>query len=576
MSSIRLKVIAIVTYLLLALLAIYFKQIPTIINTTISNSFIFMLVFALTLLLVYGTFLIKKTNDIYFLLPQSLIFTFIARAVPNLRLSYPPLHDPYFHFVSTLNVIEYGTLRPILGWWYSGIDTQLHWPDMHLITTALVEITNIDVMQFFRFQEPFLGIIFFMAVFLLTKTVTNNISVALLAGLFASINDIIIFYQSEYHPQGISIIYFVLLLYAFLKSRQVIDIRYRYISLIFGAVFITSHYFTPLFLALIFSSYIAVMLMARIFCFSNAIWDKYGNMFEDVRLDYAYFLIVIIASLSYHFFVYYGPLKTFIEMASGPALETHLISIGQTNVPLLTSILTSSKWGLFVLAIISILMIIKTKNTNEFRLGVITVCIVFAGFFGNYVIASPLDRIIGFYVPFAAIFASLTLYRFKDIWFRGVQKNRKVVVAVLIASIIMTAGFFNSQTPAYFFKDSCVDTYYWYSNRLPSMDEYKVVAEWVNKATHYMPYITKYGVEFDNRATLFYFGKIVYDDVIFRYYHFPDYSNDYILINTEIPYENEHGNKILNKSDIYKNINKIYTNSEVIIYLNNRKMETIK
>lgn len=247
MSSIRLKVIAIVTYLLLALLAIYFKQIPTIINTTISNSFIFMLVFALTLLLVYGTFLIKKTNDIYFLLPQSLIFTFIARAVPNLRLSYPPLHDPYFHFVSTLNVIEYGTLRPILGWWYSGIDTQLHWPDMHLITTALVEITNIDVMQFFRFQEPFLGIIFFMAVFLLTKTVTNNISVALLAGLFASINDIIIFYQSEYHPQGISIIYFVLLLYAFLKSRQVIDIRYRYISLIFGAVFITSHYFTPLF-----------------------------------------------------------------------------------------------------------------------------------------------------------------------------------------------------------------------------------------------------------------------------------------------------------------------------------------
>ena len=218
MPSRELKLIAIITYLLLALLAMYFKYFPNIITSAITNFFIIILIFTLISFLVYGAFLIKKNNDIYFLLPQSLIFTFIARAVPNLRLSYPPLHDPYYHFVSTLNVIEYGTLRPILGWWYSGIDTQLHWPDMHLITTALVELTNIDVMQFFRFQEPFLGIVFFMAVFLLTKTITNNNGVALLAGLFASISDVIIFYQSEYHPQGISIVYFVLLLYAFAKA----------------------------------------------------------------------------------------------------------------------------------------------------------------------------------------------------------------------------------------------------------------------------------------------------------------------------------------------------------------------
>lgn len=200
MSSRHLKIIALITYLQLALLAIYFKRFPTIVNATITNLFIFMLVFTLTSLIVYGAFLVKKTDDIYFLLPQSLIFTFIARAVPNLRLSYPPLHDPYYHFVCTLNVIEYGTLRPILGWWYSGVDTQLHWPDMHLITTALVEITNVDVMQFFRFQEPFMGIIFFMAVFLLTKIVTTNDSVALLAGLFASINDL---YKNKIGTLGI-------------------------------------------------------------------------------------------------------------------------------------------------------------------------------------------------------------------------------------------------------------------------------------------------------------------------------------------------------------------------------------
>lgn len=554
MSSRHLKFIAIITYLQLALLGIYFKQFPTIVNATITNLFIFMLVFTLTSLIIYGAFLVKKTNDIYFLLPQSLIFTFIARAVPNLRLSYPPLHDPYYHFVCTLNVIEYGTLRPILDWWYWGINSQLHWPNMHLITTALVEITNIDVMQFFRFQEAFMGMIFFMGVFLLTKTVINNNGVALLAGLFASISDIIIFYQSEYHPQGISIVYFVLLLYAFAKSRQVIDVRYRYISLIFGAVFITSHYFTPLFLALIFSSYIAVMLMARIFSFFNAIWDKYGNMFEDVTSDYAYFLIVIIASFSYHFFVYYGPLKAFIEMASGPTLKTHLISVGQ-SVPLLSSILSSFKWGIFILAIISILFISKTKNTNEFRLGVITVCIICAGVAGNYVITSPLDRIIGFYVPFAAIFASFTLHRFKDEWFRGIHKNRKIIVAVLIASIIMTAGFFNSQTPAYFFKDSGVDTFYWYSNRLPSMDEYKVAGKWIGS---YSMKDSKYGTEFDTRIIPFFYGKQSENSIIYE----PTAKLfNYMLINSAIPYKyNE------NKKSFVSDLNVIYDNNELEIY----------
>ena len=557
MSSRRLKVIAIITYSLLALLAIHFKYFPTIINTVITNFYIFMLVFTLTLLLVYGALLIKKNNDVYFLLPQSLIFTFIARAVPNLRLSYPPLHDPYYHFVCTLNVIEYGTLRPILDWWYWGVNTQLHWPNMHLITTALVKSTNIDVMQFFRFQEAFMGMIFFLAVFLLTKTVTNNNGVALLAGLFASISDVIIFYQSEYHPQGISIVYFVLLLYAFAKSRQVIDVRYRYISLIFGAVFITSHYFTPLFLALIFSSYIAIISMTRIFSSFNAIWNKYGNMFEDVSSDNFYFLIVIIASLSYHFFVYCGPLKTFIEMASEPTLETHLISVGQTSVPLLSSILSSFKWGIFVLAVISILFIFKTKNTNEFRLGVITVCIICAGVVGNYVVASPLDRIIGFYVPFAAIFASLTLFRFKGEWFKGIHKNRKIIVAVLIASIIMTAGFFNSQTPAYFFKDSDVDPFYWYSNRLPSMDEYKVAGKWFGINT---PLNSVVGIDFDTRIVPFYYGKRSYESVIWRAIK---HSDEYIMVNPNIPYQNY---DLFQKRYFYSDLNTIYYNGEIELY----------
>ncbi len=556
----KLKLISILSSLLLIPIALYFKYFPSIINSNVSNISIVLLVFILISLLIYGSFILEKPKDIYFLIPQSLMLTFLARAVPNLRLSYPPLHDPYSHFVTTLNVIEYGTLKPILGWWYSGVDIQLHWPDMHLITTALVKTTNIDVMQFFRFQEPVLGMIFFLAVFLLTKTVTANNGVSLLAGLFASINDIIIFYQSEYHPQGISIIYLVLLLYTFLKSRQVSHVCYRYISLIFGTVFILSHYFTPIFLSLIFSSYIAVMLLIRIFSLFKSIFNKYGNMFENLTSDYVYFIIIVIASFSYHFFVYEGPLKMFLEMASMPVLDGQLVSIGQTNVPLFSSILSSFKWGLFILAIISIMFIFKTKNTDEFRLGIIMICIIFAGFVGNYIVASPLDRIIGFYVPSAAIFASLTLRRFNEKWFGGITNSTKLVMTVLLASVIISAGFFNSQTPAYFFQDSKVNTYYWYSNDLSSMDKYGVTGSWIQS---YTSNESIYDVEFDTIILPYYYANRPFGSMNPNF-HKKDSSGDFVVMNPMIKYSSDKLNNF-DKHEYINSLNILYNNEILIV-----------
>lgn len=528
----RLTVIAIITYLLLIPLVAYFKYFPTIINSESTNILIVLLVFLLTSLLVYGAFIIKKSTDIYFLLPQSLIFAFIARAIPNLRLSYPPLHDPYYHYVCTLNVLEYGTLKPVLGWWYSGVNTQLHWPDMHLLTTVLVHITDIDVMQVFRFQEPAMGMVFFLAVFILAKAVTKNDGIAMLSALFASLTGVAIFYQSEYHPQGLAIIFLILLLYAFIKSRSrlINNIYFRYVALIFCITFVLSHYFTPLFLALIFIMYLMVLLMVRTLSSYAPIKDKLYKIAEDIESDYTFFIVVIISSLAYHFIVYTSAVDDFIRLVgTESAPQAHLVSIGQPDVPLLNSVLNSSKWGLFILAVISILWIIKTKNTNEFRLAALFICIVFAGVIGNYVIASPLDRLICFYIPFAAVFGSLTLFRFSDEWFGSIQKNRKVILAVLIASILITAGFFNSQTPAYFFQDSEINTYYWYSNRLPKMEEYKTAGEWIDR---YTTTDSTYNVDFHTRTIPFYYGKRPYQQV-------GVYFPTYIVINPQVLTPNE-------------------------------------
>lgn len=552
MTAKKLKIIAISLYLFLALIAVYFKFFPTIVNSAISNFIIFMIVFLSIMLLVYASFTIKTNNEVYLLMPQALIFTFIARAIPNLRLSYPPLHDPYYHFVSTLNILEYYTLNPILSWWYWGVDTQLHWPNMHLITASLVNLTSIPEMFYFRFQEPFMGIIFFLSVFILTRTITSNNGVALLASLFASISDVIIFYQSEYHPQGLAIIYLVFILYAFIKSRQIINLGYRYISILFGFLFLSSHHFTPLFLSFIFISYIVAMMIIRLLSKSNIVWAKYVDAFKSTTSDYTYFGIIIIASIYYHIYIYSSLINTFLKMATASFSAANLVSIGQTSIPLITSILSSFKWGLFLLALISILMVFHTKNKNEFILGVLTVCIVLSGAFGNYVVNLPLDRIIGFYLPFASIFASLSLYRFKCEWFKKYNPCIKICVIVIIASIIISAGFFNSQTPAYFFKDSKVDTFYWYSNRLPSMDEYKSTGEWIGI---YSMEGSEYGVDFDTLIVPYFYGKQSSDSVSLL----KSNSFDYRILNPKIPYNYD-------RNTSSSNLNQIYNNNELEIY----------
>lgn len=557
----NLPIVAIISNFLLIFIMLYFKYFPMLISSYVTNIFIFMSILFFIMALVYGSLNIKKSTDVLLFLPQTLIFVFVSRAIPNLRLSYPPLHDPYFHYVSTLNIFNHYTLEPVLSWWYSGVNGQLHWPIMHLNTISLAYFTDIDLMQIFRFQEPFIGVIFFLSVFCLTKTITKNAGISLLAGLFASINDIIIFYQSEYHPQGISMVYFMLIIFVFVKSKEVSTLGHRYLLLVLAATFMLTHYFTPLFLSLIFSLYVAIyfILLKSTLVFESTNRD---NMFPNVSLDFNYLFIIIISSISYHLFAYDYLLKCFLDRSvSMPVLSSNLISVGSSEIPWLTSILTSSKWGIFLLAVISLLWTLKTKNRNELSLGLLMGCIIVAGIVGNYILASPLNRIIGFYVPFAAFFAALTVYRFMYNWFVHIDLRKKSIFCSLVVSLLLTSSFFNAYQPSFYFQDSKIDTYYWYSNRLPKMDEYVVAGDWFGS---HISNNVKVGTEFDTRVIPFYYGKHNADYIRVLYNKYVDpYSNKYVMVNPNIPYSYTDNRK----KSFDKTMNVIYFNDEIKVYL---------
>lgn len=552
MDRVRLKIIAIISYILLGLLAIYFKFSPFNINSLYVNFFVCFSAIVFIGLVVYGLLTINSPKHVFYLMPQSLAFVFLARAVPNLRLSYPPLHDPYYHYVCSLNLLKYGTLKPILNWWYPQINMQLHWPNMHLINAALVKVTNINEMQFFRFQEPLMGIILFLAVFILAKSITKNNAISMLAALFASLGDTIIFYQSEYHPQGLAFVYFTFLFYFYIKSRSQRNIFFTSLMILLITVFALSHHFSSLLLGLLAIAYLVAIFFTVNIPFLR---DRFPEIAGAIKKDYTLWGIIAIVVLSYHFFGYFSFGKQILTFLKEIAPSASLITAG-SQVPLQVTLLNAAKYILLFLALPSLVYIFKTKDINEYRCGLLLVCVLIGGVVGTVIIFSPIDRILGFYMPFAAIFGALTVFRLKDEWLAAINKKIVLNVLVFIVSVPMVAGFFNSQTPAYFFQDSAVNTYYWYSNRLPKMDQYKIAGKWVGV---FISNESTIGIDFDTRTIPFYYGKHPS-----CYLHNAKQENEYYLVNPTILYDTEKYNKkdFRNLQDI------IYFNGELVCYNN--------
>jgi len=528
----KLIIIAVITYLLLVLIEVYFKYFPTIINSKVTNFVIVGSTFLLISSLVYGIFLIKNPIDISLILPQALIFIFIARAVPHLRLSYPPLHDPYYYFITSLNIIQYGTLQPIMKWWYSQIDMQLHYPALHILTATLTQATGIEPMLFARFLNPALGLVFFLGVYLVVKEITKNIKISLLAALFSSLIDILIFYQSEYHPQGLSFTVFILLIYAFIKFDKNRNLIHFLLVGMFMILLLFTHHFTSIFIALIFALYLVFLIAYNLASQKDIKISTILNTYKaDILVIGCYLTLV----LFYNFIYYKRMVKIFYSMTTGSltypliiplvsisaciilisslilirrnknflkksltnrSVATIIIIIATAvtlflyyrNINSLLHLLAIYKVFLFMLAFIYIMEDgLWVKETNLTRSMVLFFSIILSGVIGFYSINKfPVDRVIGFSAPFACIFASTILYKFsnaKKINKHSALKSERPLLTILIVSSLITFSFFNSQIPAFFFKDSKVDTSYWYSNILPSMTEYKICGSWVNKIT---------------------------------------------------------------------------------------------
>lgn len=565
--KIKLLIISILLSFLLIPLLIYFTYFPTVINATITNLTIIILVSVFVLTAIFSLLLINKDdNEYYFILLQILIFVFMISAIPNLRLEAMSYHDPYYYTVTTLNIIQYNTLNPILQNWYPTIDQQLHWPVLELLTSHLVMISKIDVTQFGKFLLPFLSTISFLFIFILTKNISKDNRIALLSAIIVTLNGIWIFYYSEFHPQAFASMIFLIMIYFYFKYKNTKNMIFGMLMLITMLIFVLSHHFSSLFLAVF-----AVLFVITTFVLSHVNFNNNFNLMINEIKDYNFWILIAVSSITYHIFGYFSFISSIFSESVNINPSVNVITTG-ANVPLLVTFLSATKWIIFLLAIPSIYLILKTvknisfersislKLKNEFIFLLLFILFFAAGILGSTILKVPSDRIIIFFYLFASFFAAMSFFKYYD----NTNGKKKYIKAILIIIIFIPlfSGIFNSQSPAYFFKDSGIDTFYWASNDLSSYNSFQNGGNWIKNYTNSSQY---YATEFDTRTLVFFYGQIgslAYLQPHSKNYELKDFKTGYVVINPNIPYDYSNN---FNKTTYVENINVIFFDGNVLV-----------
>ena len=421
------------------------------------------------------------------------------RAAPFLRLTDTVLLDSYYHVITTTNILNFGVANNGLSWWYYNAITQLHWPFMHLLTVTTAITSGIDFELLWRFQEPFLGMLFVLAAFILAKLVLKNDGMALLSALIALSASEVIFYQSEYHPQGLAFIYFVFLAYVFLKFRETKNRSMFGAFLIILVALVFSHHFSALFIGLLA---VSVILISFALLHTPHLRPEFKKLLKELSGDYLIWLLIALSVLAYTVLGYFSFAREVIELALNAGFHLQLLSTGPA-VPILTTVLNASKYILFVLAGVSLVFTVRTQNMTRVRCAVLTGALLIVGFVGNYAGAIPIDRTAGFYAAFGAVFVVMTVYSIKDQWFLSFNKSLKTGFVIALICVPIITGILGSQSPAYFFKDSGANTFYFSSNDLSSQNRENTTGTWINQ---HVDQKVRIGGEFDTFSAVYYYG----------------------------------------------------------------------
>lgn len=430
-------------------------------------------------------------------------FGVLIRSIPNLRLSFPPLHDPYYYFVGSINITEYGTISPELSGWFSNLALHLKWPLLQLISAMGIESSGLEGFFMLRFLNPLLSVLLPLSVFLLGRHVFNSIRIGLVAAMLATSLDACVFYQSEFHPQGVAISLLALLIFAMFRFASSKKTPMAIALLLLTSAIILSHHFSSLFLALVGALLILLVSVTWRLLRNNDGAAKRGPFSRPIMQPLRVSLVLIaVLCAAYDILVGYQAVREFFSSLMTSSPPSLLLAAG-SGVPLFVTLFGSYKWVMLLISIPAVIHVIKSRDEVQISTLLLLITIVASIGIGNFITGGPTDRLIAFCFTIVAVFAARTLLKERQTRWRA-KRLARVGLACAI-SCLSIFSVLNAQIPAFYFDSAGQNGYFWYSNDISSIQHYGDAGSWINESGLQKE---TFFVEFDTYVIPFYYSHV--------------------------------------------------------------------
>ena len=348
------------SFILASIAILYFHKFPVLISPFVSNAIIILILVAWTVALFISSLAATGQKQVGLTLSGIWLYGFVIRSVTTLRLGVPFLHDSYFYMVSTQNILGSATLSPTLSGFFPQVVNLLPWPLMQLETVSGASLTGVGASLWYGFQEPALGSLTSVATFLLARTSTKRTDASLVAAIFVASSDAIIYYQAEYHPQGLAVLILILFLYAFLRSRVTVGVSFEILALVFVAGLVFVHHFSSLFIGLLAIGFLGAGFLTERSPLKRVMSLRHG---ETLRADLSLWTLVSVGALGYLFYYYPDVVQGFVSLLERATPAAVLFTTGP-GVPLAATAGNAMKWGVLLLALFAVWKLLGSLTTK--------------------------------------------------------------------------------------------------------------------------------------------------------------------------------------------------------------------
>jgi len=536
----RFKILCLLEFFLFSFLLVYFKILKIFVSPTINDAVIICIFSSIIILLVPLIFSSNCRNRIFITLVLTSVFSIMVRLVTPIQSFSPWMSDGIYYFISTKNIIEYGTLTPMLDTYYPLSIAHLNWPIMEILSAMIVQIGNFSYNEIILFQGALLGFVFTLGCYILTYSVTKNSIISLIAALTASLGDMIIYFQMEYHPNGFAIILFVFFIYAYIKSRNGKERTTKNMvlcMLIISLALIFSHHFFSLLLT----------IFALLFVSINVLFNIIVKKSIKVERLYTPWIIIIILGLTINIIFY----KYFIEILMG------MMNSVEPNGELLfnynnnfINIINTSKWIILFISLPScIYALFRGSEANRILLFIL-ISIVFAGVISVFISGGDVTRLMLPYIPLISIYFSMTIYSIYNINIINIKirntlkrkilnllnKSLKIIIVMLVC-FLLTSSIYNSQVQSFFFSQDSFQKTRGDVDLIQKASENPSIGGWVQMN---IDYDSRFLInDVGGQPILLYYAKIPAGSFTRDY---TDLNIDYFLISNEPPSSSDYPN----------------------------------